>query len=274
MAISATAPPRLTDRAALARNRARARDSFLHDLAREEAQDRLAMVNRPFRDIAVVSPRPDIWQDSFPDARYVADTDTLALAPGAQDLVIHAMALHWADDPVGQIIQCTRAMRPDGLLLVITPGGETLREARTALTQAETDITGGLSPRILPMGDVRDLGGLLARAGLAMPVADATKLTLAHRDLWHLMRDLRAWGEGNALAGRLRRPTRRAVFDRANDLFCRDFPGSEGRTNSTFEIITLTGWAPGPDQPRPLRPGSGAHRLADALGTTETKLPD
>ena len=272
-----SAPPSpLFDRAALTAHRARVRDDalFLHRTAVEEVQDRLSMVKRSFTAPAIVTPYPAIWQPTFPGATIVADDDTLALEPGAHDLAIHAMCLHAANDPVGQIIQCRRALRPDGFLLVLLLGGETLAELRATLGQAETEVTGGLSPRIAPMGEIRDLGALLQRAGLALPVADSLTLTAEYRDLPHLMHDLRGMGETNALTSRLRRPTRRAVFDRAAQLYAEHFTTDSGRLRATFDLVCLTGWAPDESQPKPLRPGSAQARLADALKTTETKLPD
>ena len=247
---------------------------FLHHAALDEAQDRLSMVKRTFTAPAVVTPAPRIWRGTFPEARIVPDDETLDLAPGAHDLVIHAMGLHSANDPVGQLIQCRRALKEDGFLLVFLLGGETLHELRAALGQAETEITGGLSPRIAPMGEIRDLGALLQRAGLALPVADSLRLTAEYRDLLHLMHDLRGMGETNILSGRLRRPTRRAVFARAQALYARHFATPEGRLRASFDLVSLTGWAPSDSQPQPLRPGSAQARLADALNTTETELPD
>ena len=232
------------------------------------------MVNRRFTDIAVVTGQPGLWAGAFPGACITGDDDVLRLAPQAHDLVIHAMCLHWADDPVGQLVQCRRALRPDGLCLALLPGGETLSDLRTALATAEIEVTGGLSPRVLPMGDLRDLGALVQRAGLALPVADVQSLIAEYRDLRHLMHDLRAMGEGNAMADRLRRPTRRAVFDRAEAIL-RDMQQRPlGALRARFDLVTLTGWAPAASQPQPLRPGSAQARLAQALGTTETPLSD
>ncbi|MFW2588371.1 SAM-dependent methyltransferase [Sagittula sp. SSi028] len=269
-------PPRLTDPRALTRNRNRARPDalFLHEIAVGEAEDRLSMVNKTFTDVAVVTPFPRIWQSAFADATVVADTPVLQLTPGAHDLVIHALALHWADDPVGQLIQLRHALKPDGMALVLTLGGQTLHELRASLAQAETEITGGLSPRVLPMADIRDLGGLMQRAGLALPVADSAPLNTTYATPLHLMRELRAMGEGNALAARLRRPTRRAVMMRAAQIYAETFGTDDRRVAATFEMITLAGWAPDASQPQPLRPGSATHRLAQALGTDETSLKD
>ena len=164
MKLPESTAPSLFDRAALAHRRARATDDalFLHRAAVDEVQDRLAMVNRTFTAPAVVTPFPQVWQDVLPDVRIVPDDDTLALTPVAHDLVIHAMALHWANDPVGQLIQCRRALRPDGLLLAVCLGGETLHQLRAALGQAEIEVTGGLSPRIAPMGEASRSGRPIA----------------------------------------------------------------------------------------------------------------
>lgn len=272
-----TEAPRLTDRTALNRNRARAlRDPamFLQETAVEEFKDRLSLVNKSFQSTAIVTGFPAFWSAAFPDAKIVADTEVLELDPEAHDLVIHAMALHWANDPVGQMIQCRRALKPDGLFLAALFGGQTLQELRACLAEAESRVTGGLSPRVAPMAEIRDLGGLLQRAGLALPVADSIPLTVIYRSALHLMRDLRAMGEGNALQARLRRPTRRDVVNTAADIYSQTYGDDDGRITATFELIFLLGWAPDDSQPQPLRPGSATARLADALGTKENKLPD
>lgn len=267
--------PRLTDRAALLRNRARAGDAmFLHDLAREELQDRLAMVNRSFTAPAIVTGFPAFWGDMVPNARVVADEGVLDLDEGAHDLVIHAMALHWADDPVGQLVQARRALQPDGLFLGALFGGQTLAELRAVLAQAESELRGGLSARILPMAEIRDLGALLQRAGFALPVADSVRQSVAYRELNTLFSDLRAMGERNALAARPRRGAPRAVFDLARALYADSFSNADGAYMAGFELIFLSGWAPADDQPKPLRPGSAKARLADALNTEEVALAD
>lgn len=276
MKLPASNAPSLFDRPTLQHRRAKVVDEalFLHRAAIDEVQDRLSMVNRTFTAPAIVTPFPQIWQDAVADARIVTDDDTLGLSPCAHDLVVHAMALHWANDPVGQLIQCHRALQPDGLLLSVCLGGETLHQLRASLSQAEIEVTGGLSPRVAPMGELRDLGALLQRAGLALPVADAIPLTAEYRDLTHLMQDLRAMGETNVLSNRLRIPTRRQVFERAQAIYADHFASANGCLPATFELICLTGWSPDDSQPKPLRPGSAQIRLAEALGTDEGKLPD
>jgi hypothetical protein len=184
------------------------------------------------------------------------------------------MALHWANDPVGQIVQARRALMPDGLFLGACLGGRTLWELRAALTEAEVRLTGGLSPRVAPMGEIRDLGALIQRAGLALPVADSLSLTVEYRDAFHLMKDLRAMGEGNALAARRRTVASRALFSEAARIYAEGFTLPNGRIPATFEFVFLTGWAPADSQPKPLRPGSAAARLADALGVDERPAGD
>lgn len=264
--------PVLTDRAQLSRQRARAARApalFLQEAARDEIEERLQEVNRTFTSPAVVTGNPDFWATALPGARIVPDDETLALEVGAHDLVIHALSLHWANDLVGQIVQCRRALRPDGLFLAALFGGRSLHELRAALAEAESRLTGGLSPRVAPMGEIRDLGALLQRAGLALPVADAVSLTASYESVFHLMRDLRAMGETNALAGRNRKAAPRGFFDTAARVYAEAFATPDGRIPATFEMIFLTGWAPDPSQQQPLRPGSAVRRLADALGTEE-----
>lgn len=272
--------PPLTDRPALTRHRARAlalpgHDAamFLHRLALTDIQERLIEVNRTFTAPAVVSGFPDLWRDLRPDAVQVADDEVLAVQTGAHDLVVHAMALHWANDPLGQLVQCRRALRPDGLLIAVLPGGRSLHELRTALAEAEARVTGGLSPRVLPMGEIRDLGALMQRAGFALPVADSWQQTVEYRSFPGLLADLRASGETNALAGRLRRFTGRSVLGEAAAIYSANFATPEGRLPATAELVFLTGWAPHDSQQQPLRPGSAKARLADALGVPEAPLP-
>jgi len=268
--------PDLTDRTALARHRARPAEPalFLHEIAAGEIEDRLSVVNKSFTAPAIVTGHPDFWQGRFPQAQVVADDDTLALEAGAHDLVIHALSLHWAGDPVGQLIQMRRALRPDGLMLAGFFGGSTLQELRSALAQAEADVTGGLSPRVLPMGEIRDLGALLQRAGFALPVADRLPQKVEYANPLRLMHDLRAMGETNAMTSRSRQMMRRAVLDRACEIYAREYAMPSGNVTATFEMVFLTGWSPDASQPQPLRPGSASTRLADALGSEETPLKD
>ena len=271
-------PPTLTDLHALARNRARALRSrdpamFLQQEAADEVKERLTLVNRTFIAPAIVTPFPQIWANVVDGAKIVADDDVLSLENGAHDLVIHGMSLHWANDPVGQLVQSRRALRPDGMFLGALFGGQTLAELRAALAEAESRVTGGLSPRVAPMAEIRDLGGLLQRAGFALPVADSATQTVTYETALHLMRDLRLMGEANAMTARNRAPLSRAVLAETIQRYADGF-GADGRVTATFEMIFLTGWAPDESQQKPLRPGSASARLADALGTDETPVSD
>jgi len=272
-------PADLTDRPMLDRYRRRARSAarpamFLQQEAASELSERLNLVNRRFTAPAIVTPFPEVWQGVLPGAKLVADAEVLDLRPGAHDLVIHAMALHWANDPVGQLIQARRALKPDGLFLGALFGGQTLHQLRAALAEAEVARSGGLSPRVAPMAEIRDLGGLLQRAGFALPVADSLMRTVTYPTPLDLMRDLRAMGEANAMAARSRRFTARRLLDDAARRYVAGFAQPDGRIPASFEIICLTGWAPDETQPKPLRPGSATARLADALGAEETPLND
>ena len=263
---------RLTDRPALLRNRARAQAAgpalFLHEDAAIELQERLNEVNRTFTAPALVTNFPDPWLSVLPGAKLVADEDRLDLTEAAHDLIVHAMCLHWADDPVGQIVQCARALRPDGLFLAVLFGGQTLAELRSVLAEAEVAVTGGLSPRVLPMGEIRDLGGLLQRAGLALPVADSVLRRVSYADPLRLMADLRAMGEGNALLERRRSFTPRALLAEALRRYRDHFSDADGRVRASFDMVWLTGWKPHESQQKPLRPGSASRALADVLSKT------
>ncbi len=267
---------KLTDTQALERHRARAvpEELFLQESAADEVQDRLSLVNRAFTAPAVVTPFPDLWRKHMPKAHIVPDSETLDLEVGAHDLVIHAMSLHWANDPVGQLIQCRRSLKPDGLMIAATLGGQTLQELRSCLSEAEIALTGGLSPRVVPMGEIRDLGALLQRAGFALPVADSVTLRAQYRDAFHLMHDLRNMGETNALDQRRRLAPPRRLFEQTAALYAENYATEADQVNATFELVFLTGWAASDTQQKPLRPGSAKQRLADALSVPELPLHD
>ncbi len=267
--------PNLFDRHALDAHRARSKPQsmFLQQLARDEVEDRLTLVNRTFTKPAIVSGFGKIWENFSQSAKIVTDSEVLDLEPGAHDLVVHAMSLHWANDPVGQLIQCRRALQEDGLLLLMALGGRTLHELRTVLAEAESQLSGGLSPRVSPMAEIRDMGALLQRAGFALPVADVVPQNAEYRDIFHLGRDLRLMGEGNALTSRVKSFTPRRLFEHADTLYHQHFSTPAGRLHATFELVCLTGWCPSDSQPQPLRPGSAKARLADALRVPEKPLP-
>jgi NADH dehydrogenase [ubiquinone] 1 alpha subcomplex assembly factor 5 len=171
-------------------------------------------------------------------------------------------------------VQIRRILKPDGLFLGALFGGETLKELRRALTEAEIDVSGGAAPRFAPFADVRDLGALLQRASFALPVVDADLIPVSYDDPLRLMRDLRGMGEANAVAGRRRGFSRRDLFAAATERYRRAHAQADGRIPATFEVVFLTAWAPHPDQQKPLRPGSATASLAQALtGTPQDKPP-
>ena len=193
----------------------------------------------------------------------------LPYKPESFDAVFSCLSLHWVNDLPGLMMQARQLLKPDGLLLVSLLGGNSLIELKQALAEAEQHITGGFSPRCAPMADVRDIGGLMSRAGLALPVADSDRLTVTYPHMFKLMEDLRGMGEQNALLARQRRPTRRQVFMRAAEIYQQRFGQADGQIPVSFEIVTVTGWAPHGSQQTPLRPGTAAHRLATFLETNE-----
>ena len=198
-----------------------------------------------------------------------ADEEFLPFAEQSFDLVISNLSLHWVNDLPGALIQARRALRPDGLFLASLLGGETLHELRAALMEAELQTLGGASPRVSPFTDVRDAGGLLQRAGFALPVVDSDTITVSYESIFKLMGDLRGMGETNAVAEQRRGFTPRELVVRAGALYAEHHAGADERLRATFLILTLTGWAPHESQQQPLRPSSANHRLADALGTQE-----
>lgn len=202
-------------------------------------------------------------------ATVVADDEALPFAPRSFDLIVSNLSLHWVNDLPGALIQMCRALKPDGLLLAAMFGGATLTELRAALLEAEITEEGGASPRVSPYADVRDAGGLLQRAGFALPVVDRDRIQVTYEHAFSLMADLRLMGETNALRERRRGFTRRATMLTAAEEYLRKYADDAGRLIANFEIVYLTAWAPGPGQPQPLRPGSATRRLADALRTEE-----
>lgn len=206
--------------------------------------------------------------------RVQADEERLPFAPESLDLVVSTLALHWTNDLPGALIQIRQALKPDGLFIGAILGGSSLTELRQSLMQAEIELRGGAGPRVSPFADVIDAAGLLQRAGFALPVADIDRVQVGYRDPIRLLADLRAMGEGNVLVERDRRPLSRAVLARAAEVYAERFSRPDGKVTATFEIITMTGWAPHPDQQQPLRPGSAKVRLADALGVRELPAGD
>jgi NADH dehydrogenase [ubiquinone] 1 alpha subcomplex assembly factor 5 len=204
----------------------------------------------------------------------VVDPELLPFHDASFDLAVSALALHWVADLPGTLIQLRRALKPDGLFIGAMLGGATLTELRTTLIESELIEEGGASPRVSPTADLSDAAALLQRAGFAMPVADADTITVTYPDALALMRDLRGMGETNALSARRRTLMRRSTLARAASLYAERFGLPDGRVPASFEILFLTGWAPDASQPKPLRPGSATHRLADALGAVEISTGD
>ena len=303
MTAPAPPPPRLFDRALLTARldraiRAGAAASgadFLLRRAAEDLAERVSLVKRAFADAADVgTPGPhaalalaaregarttlrlaptlaSLGEGGFTGA--VGDLEHSALAPASLDLATSLLALHHANDLPGALIQIRAALRPDGLFVGALLGGDTLAELRQALTVAESDMTGGASPRVAPFADVRALGGLLQRAGFALPVVDADALVVRYPDMFALLRDLRAFGGANALVARSRQPARRELFARAAAVYAERFSDPDGRIRATFEILWISGWAPHASQPKPLKPGSAAMRLEDALNLSRQGEP-
>ena len=210
--------------------------------------------------------------DRGPRLRLVADEERLPFAPQSFDLAVSLLSLHWTNDLVGALVQIRRALKPDGLLIAALFGGATLTELRQSLLQAEAEISDGAGPRVSPFADALDAAGLLQRAGFALPVSDVDRITVRYDHPLKLMADLRAMGEASALADRPRRALSRRVLARMSDIYAERFGLEDGRVPATFELITLTGWAPHASQPKPLKPGSAKMRLADALGVAEQRL--
>ena len=199
----------------------------------------------------------------------VCDEEALPFRDASLDLVTSALSLQFINDLPGTLLQIRRALKPDGLFLAALIGGETLTELRQAFATAEAEIESGVSPRVAPFAEVRDLGALLQRAGFALPVTDVDRLTVRYASPLALMRDLRRMGATNTLVERSRRPLKRAVLARMMESYGARFADSDGRIRATFEIMWLSGWAPHESQQQPLKPGSATRRLADALGTQE-----
>lgn len=287
---------RVFDRAGLRRHRNRAAGNFadydfLLTRTMEEVSERLLHTNRNFplaldlgsHDGALsraVLPPEKIGRivsadlslamvKGAPGPRLVADEEFLPFAGETFDLATSVLSLHWVNDLPGALIQLRRALKPDGLFIGAFFGGETLTELRQSLADAEIEIEGGLSPRVSPFADLRDVGGLLQRAGFALPVVDSDRVTVRYGNALKLMADLRGMGETNALAERRRQPMKRRTLFRAAEIYAGKFGLPDGRIPATFEIVTATGWAPHESQQQPLRPGSATHSLADALGTEE-----
>jgi hypothetical protein len=294
-----SSPPRIFDRSLVNRRldrawaRARRGADFLIVRAAQELGDRISLVRRRFAAAADFgSPGPhgavmlaasgqvdcvirfapteaSVGSGAFLPA--VGDLERLPAVDGRLDLAVSLLALQTANDLPGALIQLRRALAPDGLMMAAMLGGDTLTELRQSLTIAEAEIVGGASPRVAPFVDVRALGGLAQRAGLALPVVDLDRSVVRYADLLALMSDLRAFGAANPLQARSRSPLRRDVLARADAVYAERFADPDGRLHATFDILWISGWAPHVSQPKPLKPGSAMTRLADALKGSDAK---
>jgi SAM-dependent methyltransferase len=289
--------PTLFDRRLLRTRQQRARalglETFLIERVAQELSERLAAVLRGFeRAVDLGTPTDavaralaasgkvasfvrashDVQYDAQGDAsglRVAVDEEALPFADGSLDLVVSALALQFVNDLPGTLIQVRRALKADGLLLAALIGGDSLTELRQAFAAAESEIEGGVSPRVAPFADLRELGALLQRAGFALPVVDSDRLTVRYDNVFALMRDLRRMGATNALSERRRGALKRATLARMAEIYAQRFADADGRLRATFEIVWLSGWAPHQSQQQPLKPGAATRRLADALGSKE-----
>ncbi len=195
----------------------------------------------------------------------VADEENLPFDDGSFDLVLSNLSLHWVNDLPGALIQIRKSLKPDGLMLASVFAERTLWELRESLMAAEIEIEGGISPRVSPFATVQDLGSLLGRAGFALPVLDTDTITVSYPDAFKLMADLRGMGENGAVSGRRKTFTREDTILRAASYYQEKFVDDDGRIPATFDIVTMTAWAPGPNQPQPLKPGSAEINLSLAI---------
>ncbi len=290
-----SANPTIFDRSLLRtrqqRARARGPETFLLERVAADLGDRVAAVLRQFdRAIDLGTPTDAVRRVLAESDRIgtvvaagptlssplavVVDEEALPFASGTIDLVVSALSLQFVNDLPGTLIQIRRALKPDGLLLAALIGGDSLTELRQSFAEAESEIEGGISPRVAPFADVRELGALLQRAGFALPVVDSDRLTVRYDSALAMMRDLRRMGATNILIERRRTPLRRATLARAAQIYAQRFADADGRLRATFEVVWLAGWAPHESQQKPLKPGSAAQRLADALGTKEISAGD
>src|SRR6185436_15005682 len=275
MVSNPTAAPILFDRALLRARIDRARRggpvTFLLDRAREDLEERLQAVTRGFSDVAEIATPDELLRKPLANrfqsiARVDLDrSETLRLEPESLDLAVSALAFQFVNDLPGVLAQIRRALKPDGLLLAAMIGGDTLTELRQSFAAAEAECEGGVSPRVVPFADLRDIGSLLQRAGLALPVTDVDRVVVRYDSAFALMADLRRMGATNILIERRRTPTRRPTMLRMAQIYGERFADPDGRIRATFDLVWLSGWAPHESQPKPLRPGSAKASLEAAV---------
>src|SRR3954464_12630262 len=277
MSSTPNSAPFLFDRALLRARQRRASlgepATFLLDRIAEDAAERLRAVLREFKSAAdigtpgnqvrdaLIGRVPQFARIDLPDL----ESEPLPLQPQSLDLAVSALAFQFVNDLPGLLAQIRRALRPDGLLLAAMIGGDTLTELRQSFAAAEAECEGGVSPRVAPFADLRDVGALLQRAGLALPVTDVDRVVVRYDSAFALMQDLRRMGATNILVERRKTPTRRATLLRMMQIYAERFADPDGRIRATFDIIWLSGWAPHESQPKPLRPGSAKASLEAAV---------
>jgi SAM-dependent methyltransferase len=277
MAPNPTTAPILFDRALLRARQLRALRfgpaTFLLDRVADDMAERLHAVLREFKSAADVGTPGEQVGDALAGRvdriAYVdlpdVESEPLPLQPQSLDLVVSALALEFVNDLPGVLAQIRRALLPDGLLLAAMFGGDTLTELRQSFAAAEAECEGGVSPRVAPFADLRDVGALLQRAGFALPVTDVDRIVVRYDSAFALMLDLRRMGATNILVERRRTPTRRATLLRMAQLYGERFADSDGRIRATFDVLWLSGWAPHESQQQPLKPGSAKAGLAEAV---------
>ena len=244
-------------------------ESFLFKEVVSELKERIVDSNRQYHRVAVVTGCTEFWRQHMPEAEVVSDEDILGLKLVEYDLVIHTLCLHWANDPIGQLIQCRRALKADGLFLCALLGGRTLNQLKGSLSIAESRVSGGLSNRFSPMLEISEAGHILQRAGFSLPVADNITLNFSYKSIYNLIRDLRYMGETNCLSERKKTFSASKLFREANKIYQENYGSEEFGIISTFEVIFLAGWAPDASQPQPLSPGSKATPLSEVLKSFE-----
>ena len=277
MVTNPAATPVLFDRALLRARLDRAERlkpaAFLLDRVAADMVERLDAVLRDFKSVAEIgSPGDQVARALAGRFAHLARTrlperesEPLALEANSLDLAVSALAFQFVNDLPGVLVQIRRALRPDGLLLAAMIGGDTLIELRQSFAAAEAELEGGVSPRVAPFADLRDVGALLQRAGLALPVTDVDRIVARYDSAFSLMQDLRRMGATNILVERRRMPTRRATMLRMAEIYRERFADSDGRIRATFDVIWLSGWAPHESQPKPLKPGSAKASLEEAV---------
>lgn len=240
--------------------------AFLFDLAEKDTLDRLKLVKRKFSEPAFIGTRQaGFVTNHLPKHTILPRCENLNLPPASHDLILSTLDLHTANDLVGALIQIRRGLVDDGLFMGSLFGGQTLHELRQVLMMAESELYGGVSPRVSPMIDVKDLSALMQRAGFALPVIDFERVRVSYSDIYSLMRDLRGMGETSVISERSRKPVSKKFFDLANSFYKELFADKDGRIEATFEILFVLGWAPSSTQQKPCQRGSATHNLADFL---------